>query len=269
MKSPDLEVNVLISTENASARIQAALKGAKTPEEEGARRRAAIAEIERESEKSTGLRSEVVTLYQGGEYWLYRYKKYTDVRLVFAPEQQIAFFGGDPDNFTYPRYDLDMALFRVYENGKPINSKDYLKWNAAGPKDGEPTFVSGNPGSTQRLDTLAQLTSQRDVKEPARIQMLEDRIAALEKYSALGPEQAREAGSRIFSLQNSLKAFEGRYKGLLDPRIIALRKKAEAEFRDRIMANAQWKQEYGGAWSEIEAAEQKESAATGNGFSVT
>lgn len=151
-------------------------------------------------------------------------------------------------------------LSSVYENGKPIDSKDYLKWNAAGPKDGEPTFVSGNPGSTQRLDTLAQLMSLRDVKEPARIQMLKDPIAALEKYSALGPEQAREAGSPIFSLQNSLKAFEGRYKGLLDPRIIALRKKAEAEFRDRIMVNAQWKQEYGGAWSEIEAAEQKESA---------
>jgi hypothetical protein len=260
MKSPDLEVNVLISTENVTARIQAALNGAKTPEEEGARRRAAIAGVERESEKGTGLRSDIVTLYQGGEYWLYRYRKYTDVRLVFAPEQQIAFFGGDPDNFTYPRYDLDMALFRVYENGKPMESKDYLKWNAAGPKDGELTFVSGNPGSTQRLDTLAQLMSERDVKEPARIQMLKDRIAVLEKYSALGPEQAREAGSRIFGLQNSLKAFEGMYKGLLDPQIIALRKKAEAEFRDRIMANAQWKQEYSGAWSEIEAAEKKESA---------
>ena len=153
-----------------------------------------------------------------------------------------------------------MALFRVYENGKPIDSKDYLKWNAAGPTDGELAFVSGNPGSTQRPDTVAQLTSERDVKEPALIQMLKDRIATLERYSALGPEQAREAASRIFNLQNSVKAFEGMYKGLLDPRIMALRKKSEDDFRSRIMANPQWKQAYGGAWSEIEAAEKKETA---------
>jgi hypothetical protein len=124
MKSPDLEVNVLISMENVTQAVVAALKGAKTPAEEFTRRKAAIANIERESMQKTGLRSDVVTLYQGGEYWLYSYKKYTDVRLVFAPEDQAAFFGGDPDNFTYPRYDLDMALFRVYENGKPIDTKD-------------------------------------------------------------------------------------------------------------------------------------------------
>jgi hypothetical protein len=132
MKSPDLEVNVLMSMENVTPAVQAALKGAKTPEEEFTRRKAVMAKIERESLDKTGLRSDVVTLYQGGEYWLYRYKKYTDVRLVFAPEDQAAFFGGDPDNFTYPRYDLDMALFRVYENGKPIDTKDYLKWNPKG-----------------------------------------------------------------------------------------------------------------------------------------
>ncbi len=118
MQSPDLEVNVLMSMENVTGRVLAALKGATTPEQEFEKRKATIAAIERESLAKTGLRSDVVTLYQGGEYWLYRYKKYTDVRLVFAPEQQAAFFGGDPDNFTYPRYDLDMALFRVYENGK-------------------------------------------------------------------------------------------------------------------------------------------------------
>ena len=157
MKSPDLEVNVLVSMENVTDR------GSSRGEERQRRggrvraRKAAIAAIERESQEKTGLRSDVVTLYQGGEYWLYRYKKYTDVRLVFAPEQQIAFFGGDPDNFTYPRYDLDMALFRVYENGKPIDSKDYLKWNPKGAADNDLVFVSGNPGSTERLDTIAQL----------------------------------------------------------------------------------------------------------------
>ena len=166
MKSPDLEVNIRQSMENVTARVQASLKNAKTPEQEFTARRAAIAAIESESQKATGLRSDVVTLYQGGEYWLYRYKKYTDVRLVFAPEQQIAFFGGDPDNFTYPRYDMDMALFRVYENGKPIDTKDYLKWNPKGAADRELVFVSGHPGSTERCDTVAQLEYERDIVKP-------------------------------------------------------------------------------------------------------
>ncbi len=192
MKSPDLEVNVLQSMENVTPRVIAALQGAKTPEAEFAKRKAVIADIERESLQKTGLRSDVVTLYQGGEYWLYRYKKYTDVRLVFAPEQQAAFFGGDPDNFTYPRHDLDMALFRVYEDGKPIESKDYLKWNPKGAKDEELVFVAGHPGSTSRLDTLAQLEVERDLTTPSVLKMLRHRVEVLKKYSALGPR----AGAR-------------------------------------------------------------------------
>ena len=188
IKSPDLEVNVLVSMENVTARVQDALKGARNAEQEFAKRKDVIAAIERESQEKTGFRSDVVTLYQGGEYWLYRYKKYTDVRLVFAPEQQIAFFGGDPDNFTYPRYDLDFALFRVYENGQPIQSQNYLKWNPKGAADGELVFVSGHPGSTQRLDTLAQLEAERDLYEPATLKILHSRIDTLKKYSATGPE---------------------------------------------------------------------------------
>ena len=157
MKSPDLEVNVLVSMENVTDKVNASIKDAKTSEEEFAKRKTAIAAIENESTQKTGLRSDIVTLYAGGEYWLYRYKKYTDVRLVFAVEQQAAFYGGDPDNFTYPRYDLDMAIFRVYENGKPIDSKDYLTWNPRGASDGELVFVSGHPGATQRLSTYAEL----------------------------------------------------------------------------------------------------------------
>src|SRR6202008_1515327 len=141
-------------------------------EEEFAERKAAIAEIERESQKKTGLRSDVVTLYQGGEYWLYRYKKYTDVRLVFAPEQPVAFFGGDPDNFTYPRYDLDVALFRVYENGAPAVTRDYLLWSDKGAADGELVFVSGHPGSTERLSTVAQLETQRDQVFPISLKVV-------------------------------------------------------------------------------------------------
>src|SRR6266542_6477367 len=125
-------------------------------------RKAEIAKIEKESLGSTSLRSDVISLYMGGEYWLYRYKKYTDVRLVFAPERQIAFYGGDPDNFTYPRYDLDMALFRVYENGKPFHPKQYLAWSAAGANDSDLVFVSGHPGSTDRQSTVPQLEFQRD-----------------------------------------------------------------------------------------------------------
>ena len=255
LKSPDLEVNVLMSTDNVTQRVQDALKNARGAEAQFAARRSAIAAIEKESEKSTGLRSDVVTLYQGGEYWLYRYKKYTDVRIVFAPEQQIAFFGGDPDNFTYPRYDLDMALFRVYENGKPIDSKDYLKWNAKGASDSDLVFVSGNPGSTQRLDTVAQLISQRDHQMPAIIRLLTSRIDTLEKYSARGEEQAREAGTQIFGLQNSMKAYQGMYKGLRDPEIMQTKEKSEADFRRRVDANPEWKQEYGSAWDEIAQAE--------------
>lgn len=257
MKSPDLEVNVLVSMENVTNRVMGALKGTKNPAEEFSARRAVIARIERESQEKTGFRSDVVTLYQGGEYWLYRYKKYTDVRLVFAPEQQIAFFGGDPDNFTYPRYDLDMALFRVYEDGKPIDSKDYLKWNPKGAADEELVLVSGHPGSTQRLDTVAQLLYERDVAEPRTLKLYHNRIDTMRRYSASGEEQAREAASRIFNFENSLKVVEGESKGLHDPAILDTRRKEEEEFKARVMANQAWKSSWGAAWDRIAEAEKK------------
>jgi hypothetical protein len=248
MKSPDLEVNVLVSMENVTAQVNAAVKSAQNAEAEFAKRKSVIADIERTATEKTGLRSDVVTLYQGGEYWLYGYKKYTDVRLVFAPEQQIAFFGGDPDNFTYPRYDLDMALFRVYENNKPIESKEYLKWNAKGAGDGELVFVSGHPGSTQRLDTYKELQSERDVFLPLILQVLKRRLAALKEYSARGPEQTRQAASIIFALENSLKAFGGNYQGLQSQHLMEKKRQEEEEFKAKVMANPEWKKEYGSAW---------------------
>ena len=257
MKSPDLEVNVLVSMENVTARVVSALKTAKTPEEEFAARKAAIAEIERESQQKTGLRSDVVTLYHGGEYWLYRYKKYNDVRLVFAPEQQIAFFGGDPDNFTYPRYDLDMALFRVYENGQPLDTKDYLKWNPQGAADNELVFVSGHPGSTSRLDTMAQLEFLRDVDRAVQHQASQEPHCRAEPVLGAGPRAGPPGGLQIFSLENSLKLSEGRYKGLLDAGIMAKQRKEEEEFKAKVMGNAQWKAAYGGAWDAIAEAEKK------------
>jgi len=257
MKSPDLEVNVLVSTENVTDRVNAAVKTATKAEEEFARRKAVVADIERESTEKTGFRSDVVTLYAGGEYWLYRYKKYTDVRLVFAVEEQTAFFGGDPDNFTYPRYDLDMALFRVYENGKPIDSKDYLKWNPKGAGDGELVFVSGHPGGTERLGIYADLVSLRDDNLPFIIQNFKRRIAVLKEYAARGPEQSRQATTLIFGLENGRKVFEGRRDGLQDKNLMEKKRKEDEDFRAKVNANPEWKREYGGAWTMEEEAIQK------------
>jgi len=220
-------------------------------------RKAEIAKVESESLEKTGLRSEVIPLYQGGEYWLYRYKKYTDVRLVFAPERQAAFFGGDPDNFTYPRYDLDMALFRVYENGKPVDSSNYLKWNPKGAGDSELVFVSGNPGSTSRLETLAQIEDERDARLPMVLGLLKRRLDVLATYSKQGPEQAREALNLTFRLSNTQKALEGRYQGLLDKNLVAKKQKEEADFRALVDANPVWKKDYGPAWDDIAQAEKK------------
>src|SRR5580704_340411 len=257
MKSPDLEVNVLVSTENVTERVNAAVTGTKSTEEEFAKRKSVIADIERESTEKTGFRSDVVTLYSGGEYWLYRYKKYTDVRLVFAVEQQTAFYGGDPDNFTYPRYDLDMALFRVYENGKPIDSKDYLKWNPKGAGDGDLVFVSGHPGGTERLSTYAELELNRDYVVPMIAMLLKRRIAVLKEYSARGPEQARQALSQIFGLENSRKVFEGRLEGLQQKSLMDKKRKDEEDFRAKVNGNPEWKKEFGGAWETDEKAIEK------------
>ena len=260
MKSPDLEVNVLEGMEDVTARVLAAIPKDKSTEEQFKARKAVIADIERESQQKTGLRSDVVTLYQGGEYWLYRYKKYTDVRLVFAPEEQIAFFGGDPDNFTYPRHDLDMALFRVYYNGKPLDTKDYLRWNPKGAANHELVFVTGHPGSTERLDTVAQLEYQRDFFLPNILKLLRARIDALKAYAALGAEQKRQIGSQMLGLTNSEKAFEGSLGGLMDKNIMAKKQNDERDFQAKVMATLAWKAAYSSAWGDIAEAEKKAAA---------
>ena len=255
LKCPDLELNVLMSMENVTPRVMAAVQSGMTDTQALKARRAEIARIEKESLAATGLRSDVVQIYQGSEYWLYRYKKYTDVRLVFAPTQQIAFFGGDPDNFTYPRYDLDFALFRVYEHGKPLESKNYLEWDPRGPVNGSLVFVSGNPGFTGRQDTVAQLKLLRDQMFPVTLHILQQNLATLERYSDRGSEEARQASSRIFFINNSLKAYTGMEMGLHNPELMAKKEKQETEFRQRIAANPEWQREYSSAWDEIAAAE--------------
>ena len=257
LKCPDLELNVLMSMEDVTGRVQGVVKPDMSDKNALDARKAEIAKIERESLERTGLRSDVIPLYQGGEYWLYRYKKYTDVRLVFAPERQAAFFGGDPDNFTYPRYDLDMALFRVYENGKAVESANYFKWNAKGAAEGELVFVSGNPGSTARLDTLTQIEFQRDDFLPLILGLLKRRLRVLGDYSKQGPEQAREALRMTFGLSNSQKALQGRYEGLLDKSLILKKQKEETDFRALVDATPEWKKDYGSAWDNIARAEQK------------
>lgn len=250
-KAPDLELNQLVSIEDVTDRVNGAVKPGMTPTDANAARRAAIANIEKTSTEKTGLRSDVIMLYQGGQYNLYRYKKYTDVRLVFAPEFAIAFFGGDPDNFTYPRFDLDMALFRVYENDKPIKVENYFKWSKAGAKDGELVFVSGNPGSTSRLDTVAHLEYLRDTGLPWVIKLLNRRHEALSKYRALGEEQSRRAQEDFFGIENSQKAFRGEYEGLLDKSLIAKKAKAEGALRRSVASDPKKQKEYGDAWDNI------------------
>ncbi|HVZ23365.1 MAG TPA: S46 family peptidase [Vicinamibacterales bacterium] len=256
LKSADAELDVLTSTEDVTARVTGAAEKASSPEAALEARKAEIARIQKECVDATKLRCDSVTLYQGAQYWLYRYKKYTDVRLVFAPEQQMAFFGGDPDNFTYPRYDLDFAIFRVYENGQPVHSENYLKWNAHGAADQELVFVTGHPGSTDRDDTVAELETDRDVIYPINLQVVRRRIAALRKYAAQGAEQARQANGLIFALENALKAYTGEYDGLKDPAIMAKKTADENALRARVGASPDLQAKYGGAWAAIARAEQ-------------
>ena len=257
MKSPDLEVNVLVAMIDVTPRVQGAAKGIADEAKALKARDAEIAAITKESKDKTGLRSDVVSLYNGGEYWLYQYKAYTDVRLVFAPEQQAAFFGGDPDNFTYPRYDLDLALFRVYDNGQPLKTANYLKWSAKGAAPGELTFISGHPGTTQRQITMAELLVQRDVFGPAAIEYLQRRIGVAQAFAAQGPEQARLVGNTTWSLQNSLKVYLGRATALTDKTILAKKQAEEDDFRAKVAANPEWQKAYGGAWDTIAQAEEK------------
>ena len=254
IKVPSLELNVLMSIEDVTAKVNEGVKPDMTDAQAFAARRTATAAIEAESTKTTGLRSDVVTLYQGGQYNLYRYKKYTDVRLVFVPEFQAAFFGGDPDNFNFPRYNIDMALVRVYENNQPVQPAHYFKWSTAGPKEGDLVFVTGNPGSTSRLNTVAHLEELRDTSIPIVVRMLERMEAMLKQYMAKGAEETRQAQNELNSVQNSLKVYRGRLAGLKDPQLLARKSKEEAALRKSVAADPERLKMYGGAWDAIAAA---------------
>lgn len=241
MKCVDLELNVLMSIEDVTDRVKAAVKPDISMAEAQAARRSVMAEIEKESLEKTGLRSDVVTLYQGGRYHLYRYKKYTDVRLVFAPERDIAFFGGDPDNFEYPRYDLDVSFFRVYENDQPVKPEHWLKWNPSAPTEGELVFVAGHPGRTDRLNTVDHLKFLRDRFYPLSLDRIRRGEVLLSTYSDRGIENKRQAQDQLFGLQNSRKARLGGLAGLQDPAIVAAKTKAEESLRASAGDEEPWK----------------------------
>src|SRR5258705_4667010 len=277
IRAPSLELNVLMSIEDVTTRVNGAVKAGATDAEAFAARRAEISAIEGESNKATGLRSDVVTLYQGGQYNLYRYKKYTDVRLVFVPEFQAAFFGGDPDNFNFPRFNIDMALVRIYENDQPVHPENYFRWSTACAKEGSLVFVTGNPGSTSRLDTVAHLQELRDTSIPIILRLLERREAMLMKYMALGDEQTRQAQNELNSVQNSLKVYRGQIEGLRDKTLIGRKTKEEDALRKSIAANPEQQKMYGDAWDAIAKAHQglpsyireRRIFAQGGGFNTT
>lgn len=249
LKVPDGNVSILESYDNVTERVHNAAKSGANDAENASKRTAEIAAIEKDC--PAALRCEVVSLYSGGEYWLYRFKRYTDVRLVMAPEEQAAFFGGDYDNFVYPRHDLDFTFLRVYENDKPAATPNFLKWSATGAPEGEFVVVSGYPGSTARLLTVAQLAYQRDVGNPLQEKVWKTRRKALEEYSKRSPEALRQANQGMRSLANSLKRLEGQQNGLLNPRNFARKEAEEKDLRDKLAAKADLNKQYAPAWEAI------------------
>ena len=254
IKVPGLEVMTLMATDNITDRLAKAIK-AGLPEKETLKvREVEIEKIKQEMQQKSGLTCEHVSLYQGGEHWIYSYKKHTDVRLVFAPEQQIAFFGGDPDNFTFPRHNLDFSIFRVYENGQPYQAKEFLHWTQVGLKAGDLTLVTGHPGRTNRQDTLAQMVYSRDVAIPMRLKSMERRKRALVEYSKTSPEAARQASTQIFGIENGIKATNGYWSGLKDKEAMARIAGAEKDLRAKVAKDPKLEASVGASWGKIEEA---------------
>jgi hypothetical protein len=257
-KCPGLFVDQLKSIDDVTDRVQHAIT-ATTSARQVAQRSAAIDSIEKGCETDSTTQCQVITYYQGGAYSLYRFKRFSDLRLVMAPEEAISFFGGDPDNFTYPRYDLDLSLMRVYENDQPYQPKDYLKWSREGAKEGDPVFVTGNPGSTGRLLTVAQMEYLRDVQYPAQLAAYDRNLAVLRELAQKDETTRRAVENDIFSLENSKKAVTGYLSGLQDSSLMAKKRAFERDFRRRIAADPKLKARYGTSWDAI-ATSQKQLA---------
>jgi len=249
---PGLYVEQLELIKDVTDQVQAAIDEGKTPEERAAKTKEIINEIQTKESEATGLKCSVITFFNGGKYSLYGYKRYTDVRLVFAPEEQAAYFGGDPDNFTYPRYDVDCSFFRVYdENGNPLKTKNHFTWSENGAKVGEPVFVVGNPGRTARLNTVAQLEYTRDIQIPYTLDLLAGLIDVYRTLLNNHPDRRAELENRIFGFANSQKAYTGQLKGLRDPILMQKKVDFEKTFKKTIQSDPELNKKYGDLWTKI------------------
>ena len=266
LKAPDLELNQLVSIDDVTERVNAAVASNATPAEAAKQRRAVISEIESESLKKTGFRSDVVTLYGGAKYHLYRYKKYTDVRLVWAPETKAAFFGGDADNFEYPRYCLDATIMRVYEDGKPAKLDHFLRWSDEPVKEGDLVFVSGNPGRTQRIFTTAALKFLRDDRLPYILNYLRRKEILMQQFGLGGVEETRRARDELFGIQNARKAYSGMLAGLQDPKTIRAKARAEKQLKTKLRESSN--SEALKAWNEIAAVQSEKANMLGKSVSM-
>lgn len=253
-RCPDLEVNVLLEIEDVTAKVTEGISG-DTPDAEANRlRKAKMSEIEKSCADSTGRRCDVVTLFSGAQFHLYQYKRYTDVRLVFAPEFDAAFFGGDPENFTYPRHCLDAAFFRAYEDGVPAKVEHWFKWSKTGVRDGELVFVPGNPGATGRLMTVAELEFTGEIAYPLVLRRLKSMIDALETYISQGEEQRRVGSENLFGQQNSFKAISGFQRGLQSKSLMDQKRKEENQLRRSIARDRQLRARTEKLWDELASA---------------
>jgi len=254
LKAPQLEVNVLWEIEDVTEQIQRVLDSATDLEKKNDARRAMIAQIEKESLDATGMRSDVVTLYNGGKYHLYRYKKYTDVRLVFAPEHAIAAYGGDIDNYEFPRYSLDVTFFRVYENGEPLNSPNHFTWSTSSPVKNEALFVIGHPGSTDRLTTVDRIRMMRDISMPKVMEYIFRKEVLLQQYANRSQERARRADDDLHSIQNIRKRYAGQLAAIQSPSFLAELEAREKAIRAAIAKDAKLKKLAGSAWDDVRKA---------------
>jgi hypothetical protein len=251
VRCPNMTVQVLMGIEDITAKVDAAVKDA--PAADAARQRTALSHLEKECSAAGRLNCQAISMFSGAMYFMYKYKPYNDVRLVFAPEYEMAFFGGDPDNFEYPRYDLDVTFLRAYEDGKPAATDHFLSWSRNGAKKDELTFVSGHPGSTQRLNTMAQLEFIRDIQYPIQLEGQARNIAGLIKRSAVSEQTRRTLERQLFSAQNSHKATKGYYSGLLDKELMAIKAKDEKELYGAFLKDPRLRAQYGDPWQEIAA----------------